>query len=238
MNAALSEIVELWDRLVEETATAEERARFDALLENPKNVELFANWQIKAAGIGSAAAKATAKSASKSLGHKAASALAKHAMVKAMLPWAAAVFVAGGATTVYVKVRQSQRAAAAVPAPQATPAPVVVDAPKPLAHPAQPSPVPTAQPTPAAAASAKKPKLGIVVKQTTVGAVSVRVLDMDGKLVQILYEGDLASGPWEFEWDGKDSQGQDVAAGEYRVQVSSAGVTREEKLKLTRDPEK
>jgi hypothetical protein len=57
-------------------------------------------------------------------------------------------------------------------------------------------------------------------------AIRVRVLDPENKVRCVLFEGLSRVGTREFQWDRKDSLGQDVASGVYRVEFSAGGIVR------------
>lgn len=58
---------------------------------------------------------------------------------------------------------------------------------------------------------------------TDAGSVSVQIFDPTGRLIRTVLEGDLPAGDGTVEWNGRDDQGQAVAAGIYfsRVQTGS-----------------
>jgi hypothetical protein len=64
------------------------------------------------------------------------------------------------------------------------------------------------------------------------GFVSVAVFDITGSLVKKLYEGDLDSGSYSLEWDGKDSRNSEVSSGIYYYSVKNGSDIRVNKMTL------
>jgi hypothetical protein len=54
------------------------------------------------------------------------------------------------------------------------------------------------------------------------GAVSVRVLDIQGRAVRTLEDGVVPAGRLEWTWDGRDGRGRDVGSGVFLVEVATA----------------
>lgn len=55
------------------------------------------------------------------------------------------------------------------------------------------------------------------------GMVRASVFDVSGRRVRVLKDGFCAAGPCEVQWDGRDADGQSVAAGLYFYQVAAEG---------------
>lgn len=65
-------------------------------------------------------------------------------------------------------------------------------------------------------------------------AVSLRVLDVSGRLVAVLEEGRRAAGEGAATWDGRDGRGRRVAAGAYFLRLEADGASRTRKLTVLR----
>lgn len=61
--------------------------------------------------------------------------------------------------------------------------------------------------------------LSVVLRRTTPGVVSVRVLDIRGTEILPLYNGTLPAGSWVFTWDGLLRNGLLAQPGEYGIEV-------------------
>lgn len=73
------------------------------------------------------------------------------------------------------------------------------------------------------------------VPEATRGSnMTVRILDVAGREVRRLWDGDLPSGPYEVTWDGGSNRGAQVPEGLYFVVVQGSG--RPEVMKLVRVP--
>lgn len=60
------------------------------------------------------------------------------------------------------------------------------------------------------------------------GSVKIDILDSSGRLVRELELGETASGRHDFEWDGNNSLGERLPAGQYTIEITAAaGNTRE-----------
>ena len=66
------------------------------------------------------------------------------------------------------------------------------------------------------------------------GPVVVDVMDVRGRLIKRLHEGEMAAGPRELQWDGRNRQGQDVPSGLYLVRLRAEGQTVRHKMTLVR----
>jgi hypothetical protein len=64
--------------------------------------------------------------------------------------------------------------------------------------------------------------------------VSVRILDVGGRLVRSLVRGPLAAGQHRYEWDGRDEVGRRLAAGVYVVVIEGGGHRQAGKILLLR----
>lgn len=65
-------------------------------------------------------------------------------------------------------------------------------------------------------------------------ASRLEVFDLQGHLVRTLWQGDLAAGPHELPWDGRDNSGRAVSAGTYVAKLTSAGHTATTKMVLAK----
>jgi hypothetical protein len=69
------------------------------------------------------------------------------------------------------------------------------------------------------------PTVSIVVDLDRSETVDVRVFDVQGHLVTILWSGSLPKGANLLHWSGIDSRGQPVASGVYLVKAEVAGTS-------------
>jgi len=60
------------------------------------------------------------------------------------------------------------------------------------------------------------------------GSVTIKIYNQDMKLVRTVEAGAQNSGSQEWSWDGKDNEGNQLAAGDYTFEVSAADVNGEE----------
>jgi hypothetical protein len=67
--------------------------------------------------------------------------------------------------------------------------------------------------------------LSVVLRRTSPGKVTLRVLNGEGTQVVLLYDGLLQPGNWSFDWDGKLADGEKPTPGKYKIQVESGLVT-------------
>jgi hypothetical protein len=65
------------------------------------------------------------------------------------------------------------------------------------------------------------PNLSVAIRRAQAGEVRVRVLDSNGDVVALLYEGMLQPGNWAFDWDGKLPDGRMASKGLYQIEVKS-----------------
>ncbi|MHB8079808.1 MAG: M1 family metallopeptidase [Candidatus Krumholzibacteriia bacterium] len=66
------------------------------------------------------------------------------------------------------------------------------------------------------------------------GRTRLALYDTAGRLVRLLVDGELAAGPHEARWDGRDEAGRPVGSGAYFARLSFAGETRTRSLLLAR----
>lgn len=59
--------------------------------------------------------------------------------------------------------------------------------------------------------------------QDNAADVYVNIMDEGGNIVRTVNFGSLAAGEHEFQWDGKDASGQDVANGVYQIYMAATG---------------
>jgi len=64
--------------------------------------------------------------------------------------------------------------------------------------------------------------------------VDVSVFDLRGRQVRRLFNGDLAPGPQNLNWDGRDDRQQDLPAGVYLARIRTSGPTRTVKMTLAK----
>lgn len=64
--------------------------------------------------------------------------------------------------------------------------------------------------------------------------VTVRILDVSGRLVRELESGELDAGPYTLSWDAKDRRGNDVPSGVYLVRLNAGGEIASTRLTLVR----
>lgn len=63
--------------------------------------------------------------------------------------------------------------------------------------------------------------MSAVVDQAATGLMTVRVLDVQGREIRLLFANILEKGQWNFSWDGRAQSGQFAPAGVYQVEVQS-----------------
>ncbi len=114
------------------------------------------------------------------------------------------------------------------PAPKVQTAPAVQPQLKALSHHAIP---PKVVPQPAGF-TAEGQELSVVVDSTQAALVTVRVLDVQGREVRVLYTGFVQPGQWSFRWDGLLSDGEPAAAGDYRIDVQSGASRQTKEIKI------
>ncbi len=64
--------------------------------------------------------------------------------------------------------------------------------------------------------------------------VTLRILDVTGRVVRTLIDGASPGGPRDFRWDGHDADGEDVSAGVYFVVLRAEEASLVRKIVLTR----
>jgi hypothetical protein len=66
------------------------------------------------------------------------------------------------------------------------------------------------------------------------GPVTLQVMDLRGRLVRTVWQGELSAGPHHLQWDGRDAAGQTVAAGTYVARLQAEGNTATSKMVLSK----
>jgi hypothetical protein len=66
------------------------------------------------------------------------------------------------------------------------------------------------------------------------GKVSLRIYDVEGRLVRTLFDGRCETGLWTEVWDGRDDLHRAVAAGVYLLRMGAPGFTADRKLALVK----
>ncbi len=75
------------------------------------------------------------------------------------------------------------------------------------------------------------PDTGFSVTLAAPGWARLEVLDLGGRRLALLHEGELAAGEHRFHWDGRDAAGRPLGSGLYLCRLRADG--REESLKMT-----
>lgn len=121
-------------------------------------------------------------------------------------------------------------------APQPTSTPQRANSPTPLAISAGITPIgPSPRVTPLSAGVSNSPTfstLSVVVSQSKADFVTVRVLEPQGKVVVVLYKGNLEPGDWAFQWDGKSSDGYPAQAGYYQIEVQTGSFIQHKNVQI------
>jgi streptogramin lyase len=79
------------------------------------------------------------------------------------------------------------------------------------------------------------PSTGIRFTLPETAAARLRVFDLAGRLVKVLYDdAAAAAGDHEVVWDGRDTSGQNVASGVYFYRLESGGFSRTKTMVLTK----
>jgi hypothetical protein len=78
------------------------------------------------------------------------------------------------------------------------------------------------------------PATEIRFQLATAGHAVVEVLDLQGRVVRTLHDGQLAAGPATLSWDGRDAAGRRVASGAYRARLTAGGQTATHKMILAK----
>ena len=60
--------------------------------------------------------------------------------------------------------------------------------------------------------------------------VLLRVYDVSGRLIQVLFEGNAEARSYELMWDGRDARGEAVASGVYFYRITAPGFTASRKM--------
>lgn len=63
------------------------------------------------------------------------------------------------------------------------------------------------------------PSTTIALETPRSGLASLRIYDVSGRLVSVLFDGQLPAGYHDFQWDGRDQRGRAVASGTYLYEV-------------------
>jgi hypothetical protein len=165
---------------------------------------------------------------------------ATHFIAPVAVKIASALLVTAATTLVVL----NHRAPAPQEKPAPTPIPVVQPSvtlkPSPIPTPVPFHPSPTPSPTPARGMVQplafdplqKYSGLDMMVQKVSPGLVTVRILDGSGNEIRLLFAGMLEQGKWEFQWDGKRTDGSLVEPGLYQAQVESDGQTLTKEIKI------
>ena len=74
--------------------------------------------------------------------------------------------------------------------------------------------------------------LSVIVGQSQLGFLAVRVLDTQGKEITRLYRGNLSPGNWDFEWNGKLADGLAATPGYYKIEVRSGSTVQSKTIQI------
>jgi hypothetical protein len=74
--------------------------------------------------------------------------------------------------------------------------------------------------------------LSVVVNQSQLGFISVRLTDPRGAEIKRLYLGNLGPGNWVFEWDGKLPNGLAASPGYYQIEVKSGSFIQRKSIQI------
>lgn len=78
------------------------------------------------------------------------------------------------------------------------------------------------------------PQTNVALYLKSASAGDLKIYDIRGRLVTVLYEGPLVQGANSFTWDGRDSAGRGVASGVYWVQARTGNQSLTIKVMLLR----
>lgn len=78
------------------------------------------------------------------------------------------------------------------------------------------------------------PRTTIVFETAEPLTIELAIYDVAGRRVRVLESGNLVSGRFEIEWDGRNQQGEDVATGAYLCRLKYPGGSSTRKLMLAR----
>jgi len=67
--------------------------------------------------------------------------------------------------------------------------------------------------------------VSVVLEMPKAGSARVEVLDLQGRSVATVFEGQVEAGTRVLMWDGRESRGQEAGAGVYFLRVTSGGQT-------------
>jgi hypothetical protein len=62
------------------------------------------------------------------------------------------------------------------------------------------------------------------------GNISLKIYDINGRLIKVLYEGKQAGGNYSVKWNGQDDSGNQINAGMYFIKLNSNGLNQTMKL--------
>lgn len=79
---------------------------------------------------------------------------------------------------------------------------------------------------------AKGKSLQIVFRMLAEGRAAIRVLSPSGTEVRRLFDGDMKTGSWSVDWDGRLSDGRPAQPGLYRVEVETNGVVKSREVRI------
>jgi hypothetical protein len=74
--------------------------------------------------------------------------------------------------------------------------------------------------------------LSVVVRRSTPGSLTVRVLNAQDAEVILLFHGDLEAGNWVFEWNGRLVDGRMAGPGDYQIEVQSGSFTQKKAIQI------
>ncbi len=78
------------------------------------------------------------------------------------------------------------------------------------------------------------PSTRVVFSLAQAGPATVDVLDLQGRVVRTLLQGDMPAGRSSLTWDGRDELGRGLASGTYIARLRSGGMVATHKLTLTK----
>ncbi len=78
------------------------------------------------------------------------------------------------------------------------------------------------------------PQTTIAFTMPAAGPVTLEILDVRGRLVRTVWQGELTAGPHHLDWDGRDAGGRVVAAGTYLARLQAPGHTAASKMVLAK----
>ncbi|HQB98589.1 MAG TPA: T9SS type A sorting domain-containing protein, partial [Candidatus Cloacimonadota bacterium] len=78
------------------------------------------------------------------------------------------------------------------------------------------------------------PKTGISFSLPEGGNTSLKIFNLKGQLVRILYNGFMEPGNHSLVWNGKDDSGSDIGSGVYLYRLDSPAGTKTRKMVLSK----